>query len=76
MVFVGVSNNDTVEDGKQYVVDFDVPYAMAHAPEVWSLYDDPFRPTTIVIDATGRIAAHIDGPVTYERLESEVVAVL
>ena len=75
-MFIGVSNNDTVEDGKGYVEDFGVPYAMAHAPEVWSLYDDPFRPTTIVIDGRGRIAAYLDGPVTYEQLEKEVAKTL
>ena len=76
MVFIGVSNNDTVEDGKDYVEEFGVPYAMAHAPEVWEQFDDPFRPTTIVIYASGRLASQIDGPITYEGLKAEVEKVL
>ena len=75
-VFIGVSNNDTVEDGKNYVEEFGVPYAMAHASEVWVQFDDPFRPTTIVIDGSGQIATQIDGPVTYETLKAEVEKVL
>ena len=76
MVFIGVSNNDTVEDGKDYVEEFGVPYAMAHAPEVWDQFDDPYRPTTIVIDRSGRLASQIDGPITYETLKAEVEKVL
>jgi hypothetical protein len=41
-VFVGVSNNDSVAAGRDYVAQFDVPYAMAHAPHVWEAYDVPF----------------------------------
>ena len=64
VVFVGVSNNDTVEDGKGYVETYDVPYAMAHAPEVWDLYDVPYQPVTIVIAGDGTIAERFIGPVT------------
>lgn len=74
VVFVGVSNNDTVEAGEGYVEEFDVPYAMAHAPEVWALFDDPFRPTTIVIAPDGRVASETTGPVTYEELKADVAA--
>jgi hypothetical protein len=76
VTFVGVSNQDTVEDGKQYQADFDVPYALAHAPEVWSAYGNPFRPTTIVIEPDGAIAAHVVGPITYAALKAELRAVL
>ena len=75
VTFVGVSNQDTVEDGKQYQADFEVPYALAHAPEVWEAYGNPVRPTTIVIDADGTIAGQIDGPITYEGLKDELEAV-
>ena len=75
-VFVGVSNNDPVEAGKGYVDDFDVPYAMAHAPEVWAQFGDPFRPTTIVIGPDGKIASTTTGPVTYSELKADVEAVL
>ncbi|MGH2698459.1 MAG: TlpA family protein disulfide reductase [Actinomycetota bacterium] len=66
VVFAGVSNNDTVEDGRGYVEEFGVPYAMGHAPEVWAAYDDPVRPSTIVIDAAGDIATVVTGPVSLE----------
>jgi hypothetical protein len=76
IVFVGVSNNDTVAAGKDYVETFDVPYAMAHAPEVWDQFEFPFRPTTIVIDAEGAIAARTDGEISYEVLKKDIEAVL
>ncbi len=69
VAFVGVSNNDTVPDGKAYVEEFDVPYPMAHAPEVWDAFDVPYQPVTIVLDARGRIATRIEGPVGYEQLK-------
>jgi thiol-disulfide isomerase/thioredoxin len=72
VTFIGVSNNDTVADGRAYRDEFDVPYALAHAPEVWELYGDPFRPTTIVIGPDGAQAARIDGPVTLDGLRSQI----
>ena len=65
-VFAGVSNNDTVEDGMSYVEEFGVPYSMGHAPEVWTAFDDPLRPSTIVIDADGNIATIVTGPISLE----------
>ena len=76
IVFIGVSNNDTVAAGQDYVETFDVPYAMAHAPEVWDQFEFPFRPTTIVIDAEGAIAARTDGEISYEVLKKDIEAVL
>ena len=72
MVFVGVSNNDTVPDGKGYVAEFDVPYAMAHAPDVWDLYDVPYQPVTIVLGADGKQVQRFDGPVETEPLRSAI----
>ena len=76
VVFAGVSNNDTVEDGKGFVEDYGVPYAMAHAPEVWDAYDVPYQPVTIVIDANGAIVQRYDGPITYDQLKEGIEAVL
>lgn len=76
MVFVGVSNNDTVEDGRGYVEQFDVPYAMAHAPDVWDAYEVPYQPVTIVIDADGGITTRVDGPVTEESLRPAIEKLL
>ncbi len=75
-MFIGVSNNDTVADGEQYAREFAVPYALANAPDVWALYDDPFRPTTILINAEGSVASHTTGPVTYEGLKTHIESVL
>ena len=69
MVFFGASNNDTVEDGLTYVEEFGVPYDLALAPEVWEQFGNPYRPTTIVFDATGREVQRIDGPISYEGLQ-------
>jgi hypothetical protein len=76
VVFVGVSNNDTVEDGKAYVDEFGVPYAMAHAPEVWDLYDVPYQPVTVVIDGDGAMATRVDGPISYEGLNQIIKQVV
>ena len=72
MAFIGVSNQDTVEDGVSYQAEFAVPYELANAPEVWELYGNPFRPTTIVIAADGGIATQIDGPITPEGLREAI----
>ncbi len=72
VVFFGVSNNDTVEDGREYAAEFDVPYELANAPEVWKAYDVPYQPVTIVIDADGGFAQRIEGEVTYETLKKAI----
>lgn len=76
VIFVGVSNNDSIEDGKGFVEDFDVPYAMAHSPETWDVFDVPYQPVTIVIDGDGGMVDRIDGPVTYEGLKTSIEATL
>jgi hypothetical protein len=76
VVFAGVSNNDSVEDGKGYVQDFDVPYAMAHSPETWEAFDVPYQPVTIVIDADGGIVDRFEGPITYDGLKASIEATL
>ncbi|MBA2726064.1 MAG: hypothetical protein H0U53_08750 [Actinobacteria bacterium] len=67
-VFFGASNSDTVEAGEQYRDEYDVPYELALAPQVWEIFGQPFRPTTIVIGPDGEIAARFDGPVDQEGL--------
>jgi hypothetical protein len=74
--FVGVSNHDTVAAGERYVKEFEVPYPMGHAPDVWELYDVPYQPVTIVIAADGSIAERIIGPVTYDSLADAIADVL
>jgi hypothetical protein len=69
VAFIGVSNNDTVSDGRGYAGDLDVPYPLAHAPEVWELYEVPYQPVTIVIGSDGAVASRIEGPVTVDGLD-------
>ena len=69
ITFFGVSNNDTIDDGRAYADEFDVPYELAHAPEVWDAYDVPYQPVTVVIAADGSIATRIDGEITYDGLK-------
>ena len=76
ITFFGVSNNDTVEDGRSYAESLDVPYDLANAPEVWEAFDVPYQPVTVVIDADGGIAQRIDGPITYEQLKEAIEQVV
>ena len=76
VVFAGVSNNDTVPDGKAYVKEFDVPYAMGHSPDTWAAFGDPFRPTTLVFDADGALARELIGEVTYDSLKEALLDVV
>jgi hypothetical protein len=72
VAFIGVSNNDTVADGKRYAEELDVPYPLAHAPEVWAAYNDPFRPTTVVISADGDIVERFIGEVTGKEVAAAI----
>jgi hypothetical protein len=76
VVFAGVSNNDTIEDGMGYVDRFGVPYAMGHSPETWDAFGVPYQPVTIVIDGRGGVSERIVGPITYEDLKSAIEGVL
>lgn len=69
VVFVGVSNRDTVEDGMAYADRFDVPYPLAHSPSTWKLFDVPYQPVTIVLDRRHEIAERFRGPVGYDELK-------
>ena len=70
--FVGVSNHDTVADGKAYAAEFGVPYPLAHAPKVWRLYEVPYQPVTVVIGPDGRVASRTEGPITVEGLNETI----
>lgn len=72
VVFVGVSNNDTLEGGRGYVERFGVRYAMGHSPETWDAFDVPYQPVTIVIDDRGGIVERIIGEITYESLKGTI----
>ena len=69
VTFFGVSNNDTVADGRAYQDEYEVPYELAHAPEVWEAYGVPYQPVTVVIDPTGQIVERFEGQITYDDLK-------
>lgn len=68
VAFIGVSNNDSVPAGEAYARELEVPYPLAHAPEVWELYEVPYQPVTIVIGSDGAVASRIEGPITSDGL--------
>ena len=76
VTFFGVSNNDTVEDGRTYQADYEVPYELAHAPEVWEAYDVPYQPVTVVIDSTGEVVQRFEGQITYDDLKGTLEKVV
>lgn len=71
--FIGVSNNDSVADGEAYASELEVPYLLAHAPDVWELYEVPYQPVTIVIGSDGAVASRIEGPITRDGL-NEIIS--
>ena len=70
--FVGVSNHDTVSEGRKYQRDFEVPYPLANdaSGRTWAAYRVPYQPVTVVVDAHGRVARRWDGPVEPEELSA------
>ena len=68
VVFIGVSNNDTIADGEAYQVEYDVPYPLAHAPKVWEQFEVPYQPVTAVFDGAGEVVGSVDGPISEARL--------
>jgi peroxiredoxin len=68
--FVGVSNNDTVAEGRKYQREFQVPYALANdaSGRTWAAWRVPYQPVTVVVDQHGRVARRWDGSVEPEQL--------
>jgi peroxiredoxin len=61
--FLGVSNNDTVSEGRKYQRDFGVPYPLANdsSGRTWAAYRVPYQPVTVVVDEHGRVVRRFDG---------------
>ena len=61
--FVGVSNNDTVSEGRKYQRHFGVPYPLANdsSGRTWAAWGVPYQPVTVVVDERGRVARRFDG---------------
>jgi peroxiredoxin len=68
--FVGVSFRDTVDAGRAYQREFDVPYPLANdaSGRTWAEWRVPYQPVTVVVDQRGRVARRWDGEVTPEQL--------
>ena len=61
--FVGVSNYDTVSEGRKYQRDYEIPYPLANdrSGRTWAAWGVPYQPVTVVVDHRGRIAWRFDG---------------
>jgi cytochrome c biogenesis protein CcmG, thiol:disulfide interchange protein DsbE len=61
--FVGVSNNDTVSEGRKYQRHFGVPYPLANdsSGQTWAAWGVPYQPVTVVVDEHGRVVRRFDG---------------
>ena len=61
--FVGVSNNDTVSEGRKYQRHFGVPYPLANdsSGRTWAAWGVPYQPVTVVVDDRGRVVRRFDG---------------
>jgi peroxiredoxin len=70
VAFVGVSNNDTVSEGRKYQRQFEVPYPLANdsSGRTWANWQVPYQPVTVVVDERGRIARRFDGGIEPEQL--------
>jgi peroxiredoxin len=62
---VGVSNRDTVEAGRAYQREFNVPYPLANddSGRTWAAWRVPYQPVTVIVDRQGRIAHRVTGEI-------------
>jgi cytochrome c biogenesis protein CcmG, thiol:disulfide interchange protein DsbE len=61
--FLGVSNNDTVIEGRKYQRDWKIPYPMGNdaSGRTWAAWGVPYQPVTVVVDQQGRVAWRFAG---------------
>jgi peroxiredoxin len=61
--FLGVSNHDTVSEGRKYQQHFEVPYPLANdsSGRTWAAWGVPYQPVTVVVDQHGRVAWRFAG---------------
>jgi peroxiredoxin len=68
--FIGVSNNDTVSEGRKFQREFEVPYPLANdaSGRTWAVWGVAYQPVTVVVDQRGRVARRWDGGIEPEQL--------
>jgi peroxiredoxin len=61
--FLGVSNHDTVSEGREFQWKYEIPYPLANdsSGRAWAAWGVPYQPVTVVVDQHGRIAWRFDG---------------
>jgi len=61
--FLGVSNHDTVREGRRYQRQFEIPYPLANdsSGRTWAAWGVPYQPVTVVVDQQGRVAWRFAG---------------
>jgi peroxiredoxin len=61
--FLGVSNHDTVSEGRKYQRQFEIPYPLANdaSGRTWAAWGVPYQPVTVVVDQHGRVAWRFAG---------------
>jgi peroxiredoxin len=61
--FLGVSNHDTVSEGRTFQRRYEIPYPLANdsSGRTWAAWNVPYQPVTVVVDQRGRIAWRFAG---------------
>jgi cytochrome c biogenesis protein CcmG/thiol:disulfide interchange protein DsbE len=61
--FLGVSNHDTVVEGRKYQQQYEIPYPLANdaSGRTWAAWGVPYQPVTVVVDQHGRVAWRFAG---------------
>jgi len=69
--FVGVSNYDTVAEGRKYQRQYGIPYPLANdrSGRTWAAWGVPYQPVTVVVDQRGRIAWRFAGGLEQGQLD-------
>jgi peroxiredoxin len=69
--FVGVSNYDTVAEGRKYQRQYGIPYPLANdrSGRTWAVWGVPYQPVTVVVDQRGRVAWRFAGGLEQGQLD-------
>lgn len=78
VAFVGLNLQDSIADGKAVIARTGITYDTGRDPDgaIFLAFDGSAMPTTILIDANGRIVSRFYGEVSAAELEAEIRRVL